>query len=402
MSLRAVELFGGAGGLAIGTHKAGFSSELFVEWDKWACDTVRENSRAGHPLVKDWAVHQGDVRKVDYSTLRQKIDLVAGGPPCQPFSMGGKARAADDSRDMFPAAAEVVRNLRPRALLFENVRGLKRAAFANYFEFIKLRMKFPELSAHVNESWTDHYARLQKEYTSSGSNSLLSYNVVDHLVNAADYGVPQHRHRVFIVGFRNDVKADWSFPEATHSEDALLQSQWISGEYWEEHKIAKKNRPEIDPRKMNRVNKIRNGEIEVAGHRWRTVRDALSGMPEPKTNGFRGWKNHKLQEGAKSYPGHTGSPLDQPSKALKAGGHGVPGGENMLRRVDGSVRYFSIREAARIQTFPDDYELHGSWGEAMRQLGNAVPVKLAEAVASSIATHLNLATIETEETKFVR
>jgi DNA (cytosine-5)-methyltransferase 1 len=80
--------------------------------------------------------------------------------------------------------------------------------------------------------------------------------------------------------------------------------------------------------------------------------------------------------------------LDAPSKTLKAGAHGVPGGENMMVKADGSVRYFSVREAARLQTFPDRYELHGAWGEAMRQLGNAVPVTLAQQVAANVATHL--------------
>jgi DNA (cytosine-5)-methyltransferase 1 len=83
--------------------------------------------------------------------------------------------------------------------------------------------------------------------------------------------------------------------------------------------------------------------------------------------------------------------LDEPAKTLKAGVHGVPGGENMLRRPDGSVRYFTVRESARLQTFPDDYELHGSWTEAMRQLGNAVPVELARVIAKDVADHLRQA-----------
>ena len=101
--------------------------------------------------------------------------------------------------------------------------------------------------------------------------------------------------------------------------------------------------------------------------------------------------NHKLQGGARSYPGHTGSPLDEPAKTLKAGDHGVPGGENMLRTPSGSVRYFSIRESARLQTFPDDFVFHGSWTESMRQLGNAVPVALAEIVARSVKAKLEKA-----------
>ena len=91
------------------------------------------------------------------------------------------------------------------------------------------------------------------------------------------------------------------------------------------------------------------------------------------------------------YPGHTGSSLDEPAKTLKAGDHGVPGGENMLRRPDGSVRYFTVRESARLQTFPDKYVFPGSWTENMRQLGNAVPVTLATSVARSVADCLKKA-----------
>ena len=127
------------------------------------------------------------------------------------------------------------------------------------------------------------------------------------------------------------------------------------------------------------------------GRPWRTVRDAISDLPNPTVKEHQQHLNHILQPGARSYPGHTGSHVDAPAKALKAGVHGVPGGENMLRQPDGSIRYFTVREAARLQTFPDRYRLHGPWGEAMRQLGNAVPVMLAQVVASSVHEHLALA-----------
>ncbi|MGM0485902.1 MAG: DNA cytosine methyltransferase, partial [Planctomycetota bacterium] len=98
--------------------------------------------------------------------------------------------------------------------------------------------------------------------------------------------------------------------------------------------------------------------------------------------------NHCLNPGARVYKGHTGSALDDPAKVLKAGDHGVPGGENMLAYTNANVRYFTVREAARLQTFPDRYVFQGAWTEAMRQLGNAVPVALAKAVAESIRNHL--------------
>jgi DNA (cytosine-5)-methyltransferase 1 len=112
-----------------------------------------------------------------------------------------------------------------------------------------------------------------------------------------------------------------------------------------------------------------------SGEPWITVRDALFDLGEPD-----GKDNHVVQSGARIYPGHTGSPLDQPAKALKAGDHGVPGGENMMVQDDGSVRYFTVREAARLQGLPDSYNFPRSWTESMRQLGNAVPAKLAEAL----------------------
>lgn len=389
MTLRSVELFGGAGGLALGLHNAGFKTELFVEWDRWACDTVRENASAGFPGLDDWDVHQGDVRDVEWQDIADRdISLVSGGPPCQPFSMGGRARAADDHRDMFPAAVDVIRHLTPKAFVLENVKGLTRSAFANYLQLVLLRLQYPEVKALPGESWVDHLKHLQAENTSTQDHGL-HYNVSLTSVNAADYGVPQQRHRVLIVGFRGDINAEWSMPEATHSLDALLEDQWVTGEYWERHEVALANRPELQKRFRGRVEGIRRGDIEVEGRPWETVRDALQGVPEPGANGVPGWFNHVLQGGAKSYPGHDGSPIDLPAKALKAGGHGVPGGENMLRRPDGSIRYFSIRESARLQTFPDNYRLHGAWGEAMRQLGNAVPVELARTVGSSVYEHLS-------------
>lgn len=386
--MRSVELFAGGGGLALGTHMAGFTAEVVSEWDRWCCDTLRENQAVGHPLVQGMDVREGDVRAVDWTSIEDGVALVSGGPPCQPFSSGGKGRAADDPRDMFPATAEVIRTLQPRAFIIENVRGLTRSAFADYYSYIQLRLAHPELAPRPGEAWSDHFARLQAEHTSIRSD--LQYKVIPTLVNAANYGVPQQRWRVFFVGFRSDVDAEWSFPEPTHSVEALRYAQEVTGEYWDRHRVAKKDR--VSPVARRGTSRYLD-DAQDLGRPWRTVRDAITDLPEPTVNGSRKFLNHILQPGARSYPGHTGSPVDAPAKALKAGVHGVPGGENMLRRPDGSVRYFTVREAARLQTFPDRYRLHGPWGEAMRQLGNAVPVMLAQMVASSVHEHLALADV---------
>ena len=385
--MKAIELFAGAGGLGMGVSSAGFRPVEVVEWDRWCCDTIRENRRQGVSLISKWPEpFEGDVRLVDFAPHEGKVDLVTGGPPCQPFSLGGKHRSHADTRDMWPEAVRAVRQVRPKAFIFENVKGLTRSSFSSYLSYIELQLGHPEIVRKVDESWVDHLARLEQHHT-AGSDSGLRYNVVWEVLNAADYGVPQKRERVVFVGLRSDLGLAWSFPRPTHSRDALLWEQGRSNKYWERHRVAISAR-DLDCRALARAMKLAE---QPSTRPWRTVRDAIRGLPSPSEAPNRKVLNHKLQPGARSYPGHTGSPLDEPAKTLKAGVHGVPGGENMLARADGTVRYFTVRESARLQTFPDKYVLHGSWTEAMRQLGNAVPVKLASTVAKSMAEHLKRA-----------
>lgn len=387
--MKSVEIFAGAGGLAMGASLAGFDSLAVVEWDKWACDTIRENQKRGYPLVRDWPLWEGDVRHFDWESIPKGIDLLAGGPPCQPFSMGGKHKAYGDKRDMFPATVDIVRKLEPKAFIIENVKGLTRSRFANYYQYILLQLEFPDVVRAHRETWMNHLLRLQEEKTPGLLHEGgLAYNVVPTLVNAADHGVPQKRERVFIVGFRSDLAVEWSFPRPTHSFDALLHSQWISGEYWERHGIPESKRPDMPKGLTKRIKKLAASLFPLEENPWRTVRDALTDVPDPRDVSATEFFNHHFQDGARTYKGHTGSPLDLPAKTLKAGDHGVPGGENMMVTESGSVRYFSVRESARIQTFPDGYVFHGSWTETMRQLGNAVPVALAHRVAASIMESL--------------
>ena len=140
--LTAVELFAGAGGLLLGTSLAGFRHIAAVERERNCCDTLRLNQAKGYPLVdRDMKIIQGDVREVDWSFVQEDVDLLAGGPPCQPFSLGGRAQGHSDSRDMFPAFTAVLARLRPRAFICENVKGLTRESFHQYYEYILLRLQ---------------------------------------------------------------------------------------------------------------------------------------------------------------------------------------------------------------------------------------------------------------------
>lgn len=383
--MRAVELFAGAGGLGLGISQAGFDPAIVAEWNEWCCNTIRENRRIRGPLAKWPEPFHGDVRGLEYGGLAGKVELVSGGPPCQPFSLGGKHRGHADTRDMWPEAVRAVREIRPKAFIFENVKGLTRASFASYFNYILLQLSYPGVALKGEESWMDHSSRLQKHHTGRPPDSE-EYRVVFNVINAADYGVPQRRERVLFVGFRADLRIEWSFPKPTHGLDALLWTQCRTNEYWERHKVPRRERT------MDGLSHARGRAITIAPNSkpWVTTRDAIGDLPDPELEPHRAkdFSNHKYQAGARSYPGHTGSPLDEPAKTLKAGVHGVPGGENMLVREDGTIRYFTVRESARLQTFPDSFFVQGSWSEAMRQLGNAVPVTMARVIARGIARSL--------------
>lgn len=382
-TLKSIELFSGAGGLGLGLQGAGFQPLKVVEWDHDCCETIRANHRGG--LVASWPLVEGDIRSVSFDCYESKLDLISGGPPCQPFSLGGKHRAYGDARDMFPEAIRAVRQAKPKAFIFENVKGLTRAAFREYFEYICLQMEHPELVGRNKEDWTDHLSRLKQHHKTTKRRGL-HYRVVTRVLNAADYGVPQRRERVVFVGFRDDLDILWDFPATTHSLESLLWDQAKTGGYWDRHAVGKRDRI-VTPRAKARSTRVAERPSTKA---WLTVRDALAGLPDPEKQSVasKEHKNHRFQPGARTYPGHTGSPLDEPAKTLKAGVHGVPGGENMLCRPDGTVRYFTIRESARLQTFPDNYCFTGSWTEAMRQIGNAVPVALAAKVGVDVAAKL--------------
>ena len=189
------------------------------------------------------------------------------GRPARPFSLGGKhPRAFNDARDMFPEAIRAIRQARPKAFLFENVKGLTRTAFRNYFEYVRLQLEHPNVAARSGEDWIDHLARLERHHT-SGVRADLHYRVVARVLNAADYGVPQRRERVVFVGFRDDLDIEWTFPEETHS---LRRSPCGIGParecYWEAPWRGRRGRianPRARDRTLKRVDEPPHGRSAV-------------------------------------------------------------------------------------------------------------------------------------------
>lgn len=353
-----VELFTGGGGLALGAHQAGFRHLLLVEVDPVACETIRRNNQRG-VVQPNWPLVEANVHGLDLTPWQGKVDLLAAGAPCQPFSLGGLHRGDGDSRNLFPEALRAVREIRPKAVIFENVRGLTRPSFFPYFEYVMWQLERPDLTTGPDEDWREHKARLEKTRKRGEPEYLVKHRVL----NAADYGVPQHRSRVLMVAVQRGLGVEWDFPERTHSSEALLYSKWVEKSYWYEHELPERDVPDVLGLRVKLLKDLGKPLPE----RHRTVRDALAGLPEPvEGEEHSGFLNHVGIPGARRYKGHEGSPMDEPAKTLKAGVHGVPGGEGTVLRDDGTVRYFSVREAARIQTFPDEYYFHGSRTRAMR------------------------------------
>jgi DNA (cytosine-5)-methyltransferase 1 len=247
-----LELFAGAGGLATGIELAGVRHQGFVEWDKHACQTLAHN-------YQPELVYKRDVRTFDFSTFAG-VDIISGGPPCQPFSLGGKHKGNMDQRDMFPYVCKAIAACTPKAFIFENVKGLLRKTFSSYFEYILLRLTYPEIIPAVSETWENHLVRLEEIHT-SGSYQGAKYNVVFRLVDAADYDVPQRRERVFMVGIRSDLNIKWSFPQKTHSMDALLHSQYVDDSYWDKHNVEPLPAEKLDKRVQQRIESLKDQPV---------------------------------------------------------------------------------------------------------------------------------------------
>lgn len=406
-----LELFAGAGGLALGLHRAGFRHVGLVEQDAKACDTLKRNARCWlwgddpSPAWNDDQVFQGDAGAILDSGLLTDIghvDLLSGGPPCQPFSSGGKRNGHADDRNQFPTAMDYVRKYWPTAVIFENVPGLLRKSSRAYFDYLRAALAEPACEPDPDADWSNHLRRL-RAYNEQRDDR--QYVVDFQQVNSADFGVPQTRQRVFIVAIRADAydPADGWVDECgrdrfmnlkpTHTRDALLHSQWVDDSYWKRHSMTPPERPKDVSE--GTIQRLRHADLE-GKLPWRTVRDALAGMyddqerpalPHPRDPAAGAFLNHWFIPEARSYKGHTGSLIDRPSKTIKAGVHGVCGGEAMIdygEEATERYRYYSIREAARMQSFPDDYEFMGARSHAMRHIGNAVAVEVGRVVGDYV------------------
>ena len=366
----ALELFAGAGGLALGVEDAGFVHLAANDNDVDACNTLRRN--------REWKILEQDATTVDWTPRAGRVDLLAGGAPCQPFSFGGKHQGGLDARDGFPALFRAIAAQAPKAILLENVRGLARPVFAEYLEYVLHRLARPSRLPRDGESQAEHATRLRHDRT-----SRREYDVYGPVfLNAADYGIPQTRQRLFMVALRSDLGLTWEWPRPTHSLTALMMSQQ-QGVYWDRHDLPRAD-PVVPPRL--RLERILQDDAAACLYPWRTLREAIADLPEASPPGTppdeAAVQFHVgISTKARTYPGHTGNLLDLPGKTVKAGVHGSPGGESIVQLDSGTARRLTIRENARLQTFPDDYAFCGTRTKVMRQIGNAVPVQLASSLA---------------------
>ncbi|WP_084073795.1 DNA cytosine methyltransferase [Demequina sp. NBRC 110052] len=319
--LTVVEICAGAGGQSVGLERAGFRHVLAVEIDVDAAATLKANRPA-------WHVHVGDVREVKGFEV-PKTDLLAGGVPCPPFSMAGKQLGADDERDLFPEALRLVEEIKPRAVMLENVRGLASSRFNTYRQSILDRL------------------------------AVLGYETDWKLVYSSWFGVPQLRPRFILVALRKDVAEHFEWPtpfdeevtvgEALH--DLMSETGWPGADDW--------------------------------ARRASTVAPTIVG-------------------GSKKHGGADLGPTRAKAAWLALGvdGKGVADAPPTSGLPASAVPRLTNRMVARIQGFPDEWRFQGRKTSVYRQIGNAFPPPVAEAIGSSIARAIAAADASTGEVEY--
>ncbi len=321
--MRLATLFSGAGGLDLGFKKAGFDIVWANEYDKSIWETFTKN----HPETK---LDRRSIRNIPNEELPKNIDGLIGGPPCQSWSLAGAMRGIEDDRgSLFYEYIRVLIHLKPKFFLAENVKGIVSKAHKKSF---------------------DHIISLFNE---------AGYNCHYEVLNACDYGVPQTRERVFIVGFRNDLNIDFKFPKP--SKDKKYLDSVIQGL---EDAIPYKKGESINT-------KIPNNEYLTGS--FSTIFMSRNRRREIDDHSFT------IQAGGRHAPIH---PLSPPMVKVNTDKFEFEGDLNTVRRL-------SVRECARIQTFPDNFIFYYSnVNDGYKMIGNAVPVELAYHIAKSIKMHL--------------
>lgn len=335
-SFSTIEMCAGAGGQALGLHRAGFSHAVLVEIDDYACRTLRHNNET---LGLGWGeVHEGDLKdfaEQRASSFAGKIDLVAGGVPCPPFSKAGKQLGANDERDLFPTALSIIRKVQPTAVMLENVAGLMDLVFKPYREFV------------LNELDT------------------MGYEAEWQLLSASDFGVPQLRPRSILVAIKKPFFSHFKWPDAglvatpTVGEalyDLMASRGWPGAKKWKAaaNKIAptlvggskKHGGPDLGP------TRAKAAWLKLGVNAHRLAHD--DEVPHSEFLGAIG-RNGLVREGFENLP------------------------------------LLNVRMAARLQGFPDEWAFVGTKTHSYRQVGNAFPPPVAEAVGLRIRAALEAA-----------
>lgn len=320
-----IELFAGAGGLALGLEQAGITGECFVEWEHSACETLRYN-RPG------WNVIEGDVHTVSFTEYEGKVDLVSGGAPCQAFSYAGKKLGFGDTRGtLFAEFARCVSEVKPKMFLFENVRGL--------------------LSHDKGRT----FATIIHEF------EQLGYVVQHQVLNACYYGVGQKRERLIVIGIRDDLK------DVIHFEYPKPDKEWIT------LRKALAFVPDSEGQEFSKTKKAVM-ELVPAGGCW-------VDLPDDVAKKYMG-KSYYSGGGCRGMVRRIS--WDEPCLTLTTS----PSQKQTERCHPDETRPFKVREYARIQSFPDYWTFCGTVSDQYKQIGNAVPVELARRIGVQIARAL--------------
>ena len=328
--MKIISLFSGAGGLDLGFVRAGFDIAMANEFDKKIWATYEKNHKA--PLIK------GDIRDIKESDFPDEVDGIIGGPPCQSWSEAGALRGIDDERgQLFFDYIRILRDKQPKFFLAENVSGM--------------------LANRHSEAVQNIVSRFEE----------CGYDVTIDLVNAADYGVPQDRKRVFYIGFRKDLNIKFKFPEPT--TPLPEQKKTLRDAIGD---LVDTAVPALPKNKTNGALKIPNHEYFVGAYSTIFM----------SRNRVRSWHQQAftVQASGRQCQLHPQAPemiLVEKNKRIF-----VPGKEHLYRRL-------TVRECARIQGFPDDFEfIYSDVDTGYKMIGNAVPVDLAYIIAKSIKQYL--------------